>query len=225
MRSDISKGRSRSKISGSGIVQPATCHHHPFPPLSAPGGSRCSTSRHQTGADRRVEHSMGQGILGVAPGISMIHDPCTLLCDDNLQPFVWPGFQMQAERGRDRFFFSCFAFASVSVTGEWEREGGGREREMGSNAEMQQRRGGRHIQGSGTSKPCQLAACHISITSLPGFQFVTRTPELGVSQGRSLPGGIERSARFRSALAFVYNDLTSLCVIVPQAIFLPFRSL
>lgn len=86
-------------------------------------------------------------------------------------------------------------------------------------------------QGGGTSKDQgrrNLALSH----PLPGFHFVLSSrrvrdthTRVGSQPRESLLGGIERSARFRSALAFVYNDLTSLCEIVPQAIFLPFRFL
>lgn len=151
----------------------------------------------------------------------MIHVLCYVMTTCNLRL----GWIPDTGRTRTRqVHFSCFAFASVSVTGEWEREG--RERWDQTQRCSREGGGGRHIQGSRDQGRRNLALSHPFLHfTLPSFHFVTRTPELRVSQGRSLPGGIERSARFRSALAFVYNDLTSLCVIDPQAIFLPFRSL
>jgi hypothetical protein len=144
-----------------------------------------------------------QGIFKVASGRSMIHVLCHVMTTCNLQPSSGLDSRHRPNADATGSFFSCFAFASVSVTGEWERESARGKGDQTQRCSREGRGGTSRDQGRRNLVSLQL------VTSLPGFHFVTHTPELGVSQGRSLPGGIERSARFRSALAFVYNDLTS----------------
>lgn len=123
-----------------------------------------------------------RGILRAASGTSMIHDPCTLLCDDNLQ-CLQPSSGLDSRHRPNAFFFSCFAFASVSVTGmtgEWERESA---RGKGDQTQRCSREGGRGGEAHPGIRDVEILShpfLDSTSSSLPGA-CVTHTPELGVS--------------------------------------------